>query len=93
MKKVCVSFKELYFQNGAFLENGGYIDFYSDDDNEYYDLRTDDVEKIDSELLACDGEQFNILSKDSTIVILQNVETLKRIYLSPEEYSIAVFEQ
>lgn len=91
-KKVCVSFKELYLENGAFLENGEYIDFYSDEDNEYYDLRTDDVEKVDSELLSCDGEQFDILSMDSTIVILQNVETLKRIYLTPNEYSIAVFE-
>lgn len=91
-KQVCVSFKELYLENGAFLENGGYIDFYSDEDNEYYDLRTSDVKNLDSELLACDGEQFNILSMDSTVVILQNVETLKRIYLTSNEYAIAVFE-
>lgn len=57
MKTVCVSFETLYKENGAFLENGGCIDFYSEEDGtEYYDLRTDDVDKCDSILLACDGE-------------------------------------
>ena len=57
MKKVCVSFKELYNEYGKYLEHGGCIDFFSNDEgNEYYDLRTDDVDG--SELIACDGEEF-----------------------------------
>lgn len=93
MKKVCVSFKELYKENGAFLENGGCIDFYGDDDgNEYYDLRTDDVDRADSELIACDGEQFVVTSESPKTVILEHVDTGRKLFFTRNEYNIAVFE-
>lgn len=92
MKKVCVSFETLYKENGAFLENGGCIDFYSEEDREYYDLRTDDVDKCDSILLACDGEEFYIVDENENTVILENIESNSKIHLTRQEYDIAVFQ-
>ena len=93
MKKVCVSFKELYKENGAFLENGGCIDFYGDDDgNEYYDLRTDDVDRCESELIACDGEEFKVISDEQDVIILEHIDNGRKLYLNRSEYNIAVFE-
>lgn len=93
MRTVCISFKELYKENGAFLDNGGCIDFYGDDEgNEYYDLRTDDVDKVDSELIACDGEQFKISSESPETVILKHIDTGRKLFLTRYEYNIGVFE-
>lgn len=93
MKKVCVSFETLYKENGAFLTNGGCIDFYSEENgNEYYDLRTDDVDKCDSKLLACDGEEFYIIDENDKTVVLENIISNSKIYLTRQEYDIAVFQ-
>ena len=69
-KTVCVSLKELYLENGAFLTNGGYIDFYSDEDNEYYDLRTDDVEKI-----VISGKEYHLKQSNFHICYLERLQT------------------
>lgn len=91
MEKVCVSFKELYLENGSNLRYGGYIDFYSDKDNEYYDLRTHDPDDTRSKLIACNGENFCILAKDVERVILRSLENGRTIFLSLDEFNIAVF--
>lgn len=95
METVCVSFKELYLANGAYLKYGGYIDFYTDADTgeEYYDLRTADPDAAGSTLLACDGEEFKIIDRlPSGNYVLENTASGSRVYLTAEEYSIAVFK-
>lgn len=90
MKTVCVSLKELYKVSGEFLELGGRIDFYSEEDSEFYDLRTDD--DITDDLLACDGELFYVLDDKQETIALEHVENQKKIYLTRREYEIAVFK-
>ena len=90
---MCVSFKEIYLENGAYLKYGGYIDFYDEDgEREYYDLRSREPEAYGSEIIACDGEQFVITEKTSEFVILKNCESGNYVWLSTEEYDIGVFE-
>ena len=92
LEKVCISFKELYLENGSDLYYGGYIDFYSDEDNEYYDLRNADPDDMRSELIACDGEEHCVLSKDEKCVILRNIESRRTVFLSVDEFAIAAFK-
>lgn len=91
--KVCISFAEIYKAKGAYLQYGGYIDFYDDGESEYYDLRTNEPGALlDSHLLACDGEEFEIVQKMDSCYILRNNNNDIEFYLSAEEYSIGVFQ-
>lgn len=93
MKNVCVSFKEIYIQNGAYLKYGGYIDFYDDGENEYYDLRTGSPDSLTgSRLIACDGEECVIMNRGNDYYVLKNCNNECEFWLSDEEYDIGVFE-
>lgn len=92
MKRVCISLKELYKENGAKLHYGGYIDFYSDEEAEYYDLRTASPDLSGSEIICCDGEECEIISNDGNTILLANADTGNKFYLIKEEYDIAIFQ-
>lgn len=91
MKTVCLSFKELYKENGANTKYGYYIDFYSCDDNEYYDLKTQNFA-----LLCCDGERFDVIEidkkNDKVKLINHDGEDDMIILLSLDEYGICKFK-
>lgn len=90
--KKCISLKELYEENGAELHYGGYIDFYSDEECEYYDLRTTSPDSSRSEILCCDGEECMVIFNDDDAILLSSITTGNKFYLTKEEYDIAVFE-
>lgn len=94
MKTVGLSFKSLYKQNGAYLTYGGYIDFYLDDENENYNLCTERPEFYGSQLISCDDEVFEInnIDKNKNKFVLRNVNSDMLVYLTAEEYNIAVIE-
>lgn len=92
MKKVCVSLKELYNENGAQLHYGGYVDFYNDGETEYYDLCTASPDLNGSEIICCDGEECEVIHEEREALLLYNAESESRFYLTREEYDIAVFE-
>ena len=85
MKTVCVSFKGLYEANGMYLKMGGYIDSCPDDSDEWYNLMTED-----DKLLAEDGEKFRINGEYGNYIVLESENEDKRVYLTKEEYDIAV---
>lgn len=93
METVCLSFKNLYKENGSNTKYGHYIDFYSDGDTgeEYYDLKTEGFN-----MMACDGELFDPIEidKDNDKVKLINHEGENDmiILLSIDEYDICMFE-
>ena len=87
MNTVCVSLKELYSSNGAMLQNGGCINCKIEiDGSEYYDLGANN-----GNLIACDGEEFEIISMMGNSVVLRNIMSDKKLYLTKNEYNIAVF--
>ena len=69
MKTVCLSFKTLYKENGANTKYGYYIDFYTCDDDEYYDLKAQNFD-----LLCCDGEECVIKDITENYILLENNE-------------------
>ena len=91
METVSLSFKELYKENGAETKHGHYIDFYSCDDEEYYDLKTQGFD-----LVACDGELFDLVEidekNDKVKLINHDGENDMMILLSLDEYVICKFE-
>lgn len=86
MERVCVNFAELYKKREPNLYYGGYIDFLDDENAEYYDLKLDN-----GELVACDGEAFDIIYEDKIRTRLQNVEAGKTFYMTKVEADIAIF--
>lgn len=94
MGTVHISFKNLYEANGMYLKKGGYIDFYKDGDDEYYDLRKDCLDEDNDYdiLLACDGEEFEIAREYGDNIVLVSVDGDCILYLTKEEYEIAVIE-
>lgn len=46
MKTVSLSFKELYKENGAETKYGHHIDFYSCDDEEYYEVYDNELQEV-----------------------------------------------
>ena len=88
---VGISFSELFRANGAYLAKGGYIDFYGSDGEYYYDLRTTEPENANSILLACDGEEFRIISEGAVDVLLESCVSGHRVWLTKAEFDIAVF--
>ena len=87
MKTVCLSLKELYSSNRGTLQNGGRIDCNVEEaGNEYYDLIANN-----EELIACDGEEFEIVNMMDDSVVLRNIMSDRRLYLTKNEYNIAVF--
>lgn len=94
MKKVCVSFKEIYKQNGSWLKYGGYIDFYDDGVNDFYDLLTNAPDsRAGSRLVACDGEECEIIDRGNDRYVLKNCNNEREFWLTDEEYDIGVFEE
>jgi hypothetical protein len=91
MKTVSLSFKELYKENGAETKYGHHIDFYSCDDEEYYDLKTQSLG-----LVACDGELFDLVEidekNDKVKLINHDGENDTIILLSIDEYGICNFK-
>ena len=88
-KKVCLSLKELYNNGFKELKYGGIIVVQYSEENkqEYYDLRR----KGTADIIACDGEEFELEIKTSGHVILRALETNNTVWLSIEEYNIGVF--
>lgn len=88
-KKVCLSLKELYNNGIKELRYGGIIvvQYSEDNSQEYYDLRR----KGTADIVACDGEEFELEIKTSGHVILRSLETKNTVWLSIEEYNIGVF--
>lgn len=89
MKKVCISLKELYENGHEHLANGGYIVKSSGGGKDFYDLYSDGYDS--GILICCDGEECNVVEQVVSIVILENVNTGKRIWLQTTEYDLAVF--
>lgn len=84
----CISLKELYESGHANLKFGGHIEKTGDEDGVYYDLYNKK-----SELVICDGEHVEVADKGSNCVVLKAQGGVCTVYLSPEEYSIAVFQE
>ena len=94
MGAVRISFKNLYEANGMYLKKGGYIDFYKDGEDECYDLRKDCLDENNDYdiLLACDGEKFEVIKEYGDSIVLASIEGECILYLTKEEYKIAVIE-
>lgn len=94
METVRISFKNLYEANGMYLKKGGYIDFYMDGEDEYYDLRKDGLDEDNDYdiLLACNEEKFEVIKEYGDSVVLVSIEGECILYLTKEEYKIAVIE-
>ena len=86
-KKVCLSLKELYNNGFKELKYGGLIQYSQENNQEYFDLRR----KGTVDIIACDGEEFELEIKTSGHVILRALETNNTVWLSIEEYNIGVF--
>lgn len=85
--KVCISLKEIYEELGPYLSEGGVIHKSSDDEDSYYDLRTES-----GTLLCCDGESYELISELNNLVYLENTATKYRLVLTKQEYEIGHFE-
>ena len=82
----CISLKELYENGYEYLKFGGHIEKTEEGERVYYDLYN-----IKDELVVCDGERVKVKDKGSNCVVLSALDGDCTIYLSPEEYGIAVF--
>lgn len=84
-----MSLKELYNNGIKYLTYGGEIIHTQENGKDYYDLRKD------NDILLCDGEivnfekKFNVLTK--LLYWFGITENGEYIYLSNDEYKIAVF--
>lgn len=87
-KKVCLSLKELYNNGFKELKYGGVIQYSQENNQDYYDLRG---KKNSTDIVACDGEEFELEIKTSGHVILRALETNNTVWLSIEEYNVGVF--
>ena len=87
-KKVCLSLKELYNNGKKELKYGGVICHTKENNQDYYDLR---VKENSTDIIACDGEEFELEIKTSGKVVLRHLETNNTVWLSIEEYNIGVF--
>ena len=89
-----MSLKELYDHGIKHLSYGGSIIHTKDGDNDYYDLRKDDG--IEEGILFCDGESVDFVKKHNISTGLSYwygiTENGKCIYLTNNEYKIAVFQ-
>ena len=86
-KKVCLSLKELYNNGFKELKYGGVIHHTIEGKQEYFDLRR----KGTVDIIACDGEEFELEIKTSGHIILRALETNNTVWLSIEEYNVGVF--
>lgn len=86
-KKVCLSLKELYNNGIKELHYGGIIFHTTEGNQDYFDLRR----KGTVDIVACDGEEFELEIKTSGHVILRHIMTNNTVWLSIEEYNIGVF--
>lgn len=68
------------------LEYGGYIQKETDEDREYFDLKTDDGTP------CMDGETCEIIKETDKYVVLQEIDEQIPFKLSREEFNVAVFE-
>lgn len=90
-----MSLKELYNHGIKYLSFGGRIIHTKDEDNDYYDLYKDDAIDEIGEPLLCDGEKVDFEKKYNIYTGLPYwygvTENGKGIYLTNDEYKIAVF--
>ena len=82
--KVILNLSELYFYGIRKLKYGGVLHYFEEDGEECYAL------KNKGDLIACEGEEFEIESKTSEHVILVSTLTKNIVWLSIEEYNIGV---
>lgn len=64
----------------------GYIQKETDEDREYFDLKTDDGTP------CMDGETCEIIKETDKYVVLQEIDEQIPFKLSREEFNVAVFE-
>lgn len=95
MRKERVSLKELFDSGIQYLEFGGYIKLTDEGDGYcYYDLYKDDSVESDLFLLS-DGETLDLgewqTTENGVKYIVGTSECNKQIYLTENEFNIAVF--
>lgn len=94
MIKKCINLKELFNNGIQYLEFGGYINLTDKGDGYcYYDLyKNDDIEEG---LLLSDGEQLVFdewkTTENGVKYIIGKSEYGKQIYLTENEFNIAIF--
>ena len=86
--KVCVSLKEIYEKIGSDLCYDGTIEHTEDDDEDYYDLWIGGV-------CCMDGEEYNVIhiNEKENIIKLEHQENGVALYLTKEEFDVAVFSE